>query len=275
MRLARRDRARPVEGEPTEEQPAPAASSEGADQAPRRRVLRAQRAGSDDAPAESPAEGSGGLRSEEAPPESRSRKGRIRALFDEQVAHSREQTEQEAALELRQFMEPARQQLVLSVPGSTSPEEAEAMLSSQAAIVLDKPVEVSPETVVDLRNPSSMRAYPPAEKLSNRVLRLADRHWTKDKRRPPAEIMAEQAAINEQEFARRPVGTQRCLAQWGSLRCRGVFAYGSAQQADGSAVACPMCGSAHSWEPETETWVLSPTTALGEPAERGSITAGA
>ena len=237
-------------------------------------MLRAQRTGSGETPAETSADGSEDVSGDETSHQPKSRKGRLRALLDEQVAQSREEAEREAALELEQFMQPARQQLLLNVPGSSSAEEAEAMLASQAAVVLERPVEVRPETVVDLRNPSSMRAYPPAEKLSNRVLRLADRHWTMDKRRPPAEIMAEQAALNEQEFARRPAGTQRCLALWGSLRCRGVFAYRSDQQADGSAVACPSCGSVHSWDPEIDDWVLGSTTELGESTKRSSLTAG-
>ncbi|HVL03003.1 MAG TPA: hypothetical protein VM386_01065 [Acidimicrobiales bacterium] len=218
-----------------------------------------------------PVDGSDGASASDNP---RSRKGRLRALIDEQVAESREEAERQAAFELGQFMEPARQQLLLNVPGSSSPEEAEAMLTSQAAAVLDRPVEVRPETVVDLRNPPSMGAYPPAEKLSNRVLRLADRHWATAKPRPPAEIRAEQAALNEQEFARRPVGTQRCFALRGSLRCRGVFAYGSKQQADGSRIACPSCGAAHSWDPDAEMWFLDSEEALGAGAQKREVTTG-
>lgn len=252
MKLARRQRAQAVE-----EAPMPPAGSDAPDGTTQRRVLRANRV--EDVPAPEPP---------------KARKGRIRTLLDEQVAESREHAEHEAALELNQFMEPARQQLVLNVPGSSSPEEAEAMLTSQASKVLGQPVEVSPETVVDLRNPSSMRAYPPAEKLSNRVLRLADRHWAKDKKRSPAEIMAAQAVLNEQEFARRPTGTQRCLALRGSLRCRGVFVYRADQQADGSIIGCPSCGAAHSWDPAAETWVLGSEAALGAATHREAVTTG-
>lgn len=208
------------------------------------------------------------------PEERTAGKGRIRTFIDEQVAESREAAEHQAALELGQYMEPARQQLLLNVPGSSSPEEAEEMLTRQADIVLNRPVEVRPETVVDLRNPPSMRAYPPAEKLSNRVLRLADRHWTKGRPRPPAEIVAEQAARNEEEFARRPVGTQRCFALRGSLRCRGVFAYGSKEQADGSRVACPSCGAAHTWDSEAEVWFLDSEEALGAGLRKREVTTG-
>ncbi|HEV2809314.1 MAG TPA: hypothetical protein VGV93_02815 [Acidimicrobiales bacterium] len=263
----------------------PSAPSDEADGTTRRRVLRATRSTTADTSTESdasagenpspagaaPVDGSNGASASDDP---RSRKGRLRALIDEQVAESRQEAERQAAFELGQFMEPARQQLLLNVPGSSSPEEAEAILTSQAAAVLDRPVEVEPETVVDLRNPPSMRAYPPAEKLSNRVLRLADRHWTKPRRRPPAEIVAEQAVRNEEEFARRPVGTQRCFALRGSLRCRGVFAYRSDQQADGSLIACPSCGAAHSWDPDTETWLHRSEEALGRGTERSAVTTG-
>lgn len=252
MKLARRQRAQAVE-----EAPMPPVASDEPEGTTKRRVLRANRI--DDAPVPGPP---------------KARKGRLRALLDEQVAESREQAEHEAALELGQFMEPARQQLVLNVPGSSSPEEAEAMLTSQASKVLSQPVEVSPETVVDLRNPSSMGAYPPAEKLSNRVLRLADRHWAKDKKRSSAEIRAEQAVLNEQEFARRPTGTQRCLALRGSLRCRGVFAYRADQQADGSIIGCPSCGAGHYWDSAAEAWVVGSEVALDSGAHREAVTTG-
>lgn len=275
MRLARRKSAQAVEEAPMVSSP----SADEADGASRRRVLRATRMAPADTPAEespspageTPVDGSNGA---SASDDRRSRKRRLRALIDEQVAESRQEAERQAALELDQFMEPARQQLLLNIPGSSSPEEAEAILTSQAAAVLDRPVEVQPEAVVDLRNPPSMRAYPPEEKLSNRVLRLADRHWTKPRRRPPAEIVAEQAVRNEEEFARRPVGTQRCLALRGSLRCRGVFAYRSDHQAEGSLIACPSCGAAHSWDPDTETWLLRSEEALGRGAERRAVTTG-
>ncbi|HEV2071200.1 MAG TPA: hypothetical protein VGR26_15530 [Acidimicrobiales bacterium] len=274
MRLARRRSAQAVDKAPMASAP-----SDEADGATRRRVLRATRIAPADASAEEdasragalPVDGSNGASASDDP---RSRKGRLRALIDEQVAESRQEAERQAAFELSQSMEPARQQLLLNVPGSSSPEEAEAILASQAAAVLDTPVEVQPETVVDLRNPPSMRAYPPAEKLSNRVLRLADRHWAKGKPRSPAEIVAEQAERNEEEFARRPVGTQRCLALRGSLRCRGVFAYRSDQQADSSLVACPSCGAAHFWDPDAETWLLGSEEALGRGRERKAVTTG-
>lgn len=242
-----------------------------------RRTLRATRVSPTEAPVpvQHPPEGPAtddGVRSAPAGPETRSRKGRIRALLDEQVSQSREEAEHDAAMELRQFMEPARQQLLLNVPGSSSPEEAEAMLAGQAAMVLSKPVEVSPDTVVDLRNPSSMGAYPPEEKLSNRVLRLADRHWAKDKRRTSQEIVAEKSAIADAEFARKPAGTQRCMALRGSLRCRGVFVYHAEELADGSLIACPSCGSAHGWDPDEQTWVLRRDATLGAGTKRGALT---
>lgn len=214
--------------------------------------------------------------SEEAPSPATSsvRKGRIRALFDEQVAESREEAERQAALELRQLMEPARQQLLLNVPGSTSPEEAEAMLASQAAVELGRAIDVEPETIVDLCNPPSMGAYPPAENLSNRVLRLADRHWAKAKRRPSAAIVAEKAAVAEQELARKPSGTQRCLALRGSLRCRGVFAYRAAEQADGAILACPSCGALHAWDPGAESWTLPSEAVVTAGAERSALISG-
>lgn len=201
-------------------------------------------------------------------------KGRIRALFDEQVAQSRGEAERQAAEELQAFMEPARQQLLLNVPGSSSPEEAEAMLNSQAAGVLASPVPAQADEVVDLRNTSSMGAYPPAAQLSNRVLRLADRHWAKPKVRPSADIVAEKTAIAEQDFARKPAGTQRCLALRGSLRCRGVFAFRGDQQADATVLSCPTCGSAHQWDTDGGEWTLAPESALSAASARVSLTGG-
>lgn len=260
----------------------PAATAEEAGGGGRRRTLRAARVAATDAPVAEehppPPAGAGddGPQPEPAPQEPRSRTGRIRALFDEQVSQSREEAEHDAAMELRQFMEPARQQLLLNVPGSSSPEEAEAMLADQAAAVFNQPVDTHPDTVVDLRNPPSMGAYPPAEKLSNRVLRLADRHWAKGKPRSSTEIVAEKSAIAEAEFARKPAGTQRCLALRGSLRCRGVFVYQAEDQSgDGSVIACPSCGAAHRWDPDEATWVLGPDIALGERTKRSALSSGA
>ncbi|HWH34761.1 MAG TPA: hypothetical protein VNT56_05505 [Acidimicrobiales bacterium] len=241
-----------------------------------RRVLRATRV-EDDRTGEEPAVAAGGGDPPAAPgasPPDRPRKGRLRALLDEQVSQSREESLRQAAEELRQFMEPARQQLVLNVPGSSSPEEAEATLNHQAAGVLASPVPARPEAVIDLRNPSSMRAYPPEEKLSNRVLRLADRHWTRPKPRSSADIVAEKSAIAEREFARKPAGTQRCQALRGSLRCRGVFAFRHEEQEDGSILACPTCGSAHVWNPEAGQWTLASEGALATAAPRSSLPSG-
>lgn len=256
-----------------EEAPVPAAGDGGG--SGHRRTLRATRTAPGEASptvehpeAPSADEGTHSVPSSEEP---KSRTGRIRALLDEQVSESRDDAQRKAAMELGQFMEPARQQLLLNVPGSSSPEEAEAMLTSQADIVLHAPVEVRPDDVVDLRNPSSMRAYPPAEKLSNRVLRLADRHWAKDKRRSSDQIMAEKSRIADAEFARRPAGTQRCMALRGSLRCRGVFVYHTEELADGSLIACPTCGSAHWWDSEEETWVLGPDVALDAGTKRNAL----
>jgi len=272
MRLARRNRA-----DHPEQAPAPEASPDEAG-GTGRRTLRATRAPAPEAsapdqhpPADAPS-GTGEAHHQPAPEGRKFSKGRIRALFDEQVAQSREEAEREAAMQLRQFMEPARQQLLLNVPGSSSPEEAESMLASQAAAVLSQPVEVSPDTVVNLRNPSSMGAYPPAEKLSNRVLRLADRHWAKGKARTSAEIVAEKSAIADREFARKPAGTQRCLALRESHRCRGVFVYHADDMANSSPVACPTCGATHTWDPNGQAWVLGPEVALGEGRRRSALT---
>ncbi len=185
-------------------------------------------------------------------------KQRIRAMLDDQVATptSREEMEHQAALDLRQSMSPAMQQLVLNVPGSSTAEEAGATLARRAAIELEKPVTVSPDSVVDLRNTPSMGAYPSREKLSNRVLRLADRHWAKGKPRASKEIVAEKSAIAEQEWTHKPAGTQRCFAMQGPQRCRGVFAYLAADRDDGSLVRCPMCQAGHVWDPSRETWSL-------------------
>jgi hypothetical protein len=187
---------------------------------------------------------------------------RIKALVAEQGSPSRDESFHQAAMELRQFMEPARQQLVLNVPGSSSPEEAEARLNHQSAIELEKPVTVSPTSVIDLRNPPEMRAYPPAEKLSNRVLRLANRHWAREKPRPSADIVAEKSAIADLDFAQKPAGTQRCFALRGAVRCRGVFAFRADQQDDGAPVVCPTCGTSHRWDAEGQTWVVDDATAV-------------
>ncbi len=268
MKLLRRDRAAH-----TDEAPEPAAS-EATGSAGGRRTLRADRGtpsttAMSEEPGPAPAPPAGEIPPD---PERRKPKGRIRALFDEQVTESRAEAEQVAAMELRQFMEPARQQLLLNVPGSSSPEEAEAMLAGQAALVLNQPVDVSPDMVVDLRNPSSMGAYPPAEKLSNRVLRLADRHWAKEKVRTAAEIVAEKSALADEEFARKPAGTQRCFALRGSLRCRGVFTYHADDLAGDTLLACPSCGTAHSWDPDQQTWTLRPDAALANAPRRGALT---
>lgn len=283
MKLKRRNRAHRSEAHRSEEASTPAAASDEVSGARPRRTLRATRVTSTEAADSEQHQPPETSQTEEPPTtdevhhqpppeERRSRKGRIRALFDEQVAQSREEAQRNAAMELRQYMEPARQQLLLNVPGSSSPEEAEAMLAGQAADVMNKPVDVSPDAVVDLQNPSSMSAYPPAEKLSNRVLRLADRHWAKDKARSSAEIMATQAALNEEEFARRPAGTQRCLALRGSIRCRGVFAYYAHDLAGDSLVACPTCGTTHAWDPEEETWMLGPDVALPGATKKSALT---
>ncbi len=196
---------------------------------------------------------------------------RIRALFDDQESPSQEEAQHQAAIELQQFMEPARQQLVLNVPGSSTPEEAEAMLARQAAIELDKPITVTPASVIDLRNPPEMRAYPPAEKLSNRVLRLANRHWAAEKPRPSADIVAEKSAIADRDFAQKPAGTQRCFALRGALRCCGVFAFRAEQQHDGAPVACPTCGTSHRWDAEARTWVVDHAAAVVAGRRPGAI----
>ena len=180
----------------------------------------------------------------------------LRGLLDDQVVASREQAERDAALELRQFMAPAMDQLVLSVPGSSNAEEAGAILTRQAAVELDKPVEVDPSTVVDLTNPPEMGAYPSTEKLSNRVLRLANRHWTKGKPRSSEEVVAEKRAIAEQEFARKPAGTQRCHASPSGSRCRGVFVYDAEEQSSGGLRRCPWCQAPHVWDESTGEWTL-------------------
>ena len=190
----------------------------------------------------------------------------LRWLLDVRTAGSPEELEHDAALELQESMAPAMEQLLLNVPGSTSYEEASTALARQAAIELDKPVTVPPEAVIDLRNPPEMGAYPENEKLSNRVLRLTNRHWAEGRPRPPADIMAEKEAIAEKEWDRRPIGTARCAAFHGALRCSGVFAYGKDDR--GSIVGCPTCGAAHRFDDSTSTWVL---TGRREVARQASI----
>lgn len=196
---------------------------------------------------------------------------RIRSLIDDQVAQSREEAQHQAAIELQQFMEPSRQQLVLNVPGSSSPEEAQAILDRQTAMELERPVTVSPASVIDLRNPSSMGAYPPEEKLSNRVLRLANRHWAKDKPRASDDIRAEKAALADREFALKPTGTQRCFAPLGSLRCRGVFAFRAEHQAGRAPIACPTCGASHRWDPDAQTWAVDLETSVAPGREPDAL----
>ncbi|MBW3579717.1 MAG: hypothetical protein KY431_01605 [Actinobacteria bacterium] len=87
------------------------------------------------------------------------------------------------------------------------------------------------------------------------MLRLTNRHWAKGKPRPPAEIVAEKTAIAEQEWSRRPIGTARCVAVHGELRCRGVFAYSSSDQDGDTAAGCPSCGAAHRFDHATSAWV--------------------
>ena len=197
----------------------------------------------------------------------------VRGLFDEQVAASREEAEREAALDLRQSMTPAMDQLVLNVPGSSSPEEAAAMLDRQSAMELGKPVEVSPSSVVDLNNPPEMRAYPPAEKLSNRVLRLANRHWSKDKPRSSADVVAEKTAIAEQDFARKPVGTQRCFAFRDGQRCRGVFVFNAEER--GQVMRCPTCMTPHLWDEPVGEWMpIDDAPEVTRAPTRGAVPAG-
>jgi hypothetical protein len=197
----------------------------------------------------------------------------VRGLFDEQVAASREEAEQQAALELRQSMTPAMDQLVLNVPGSSSPEEAGAILDRQSAIELEKPVEVSPSSVVDLNNPPEMRAYPPAENLSNRVLRLANRHWAKGKPRTSAEVVAEKTAIAEQDFARKPVGTQRCFAFRDGQRCRGVFVFNAEER--GQVMRCPTCMTPHLWDEDIKEWMpIDDAPEVARAPTRGAVSAG-
>lgn len=195
----------------------------------------------------------------------------MQKLMAEQVAASREEAERDAARELRQFMAPAMDQLVLNVPGSTSAEEAEATLARQSAVELEKPVEVRPEAVIDLRNPPDLRAYPPDQKLSNRVLRLANRHWAQGKPRPSAEVVAEKSALFEEEFARKPIGTQRCLATRGSLRCRGVFAFNSEERA-GSLLRCPMCQAGHVWDESEAKWTVIDVPEVAEAPPKRALT---
>lgn len=83
--------------------------------------------------------------------------GRLRALWDDPLAGSREGLEHEAARELQDAALPAMEQLLLQVPGSATYEEALSTLSGQADFELDKPVKVRPETVIDLCSPPEMR----------------------------------------------------------------------------------------------------------------------
>lgn len=200
------------------------------------------------------------------------RKGWMQSLMADHVAASREEAEKDAARELREFMAPAMDQLVLNVPGSTSAEEAGATLARQSAVELQKPVEVRPETVIDLRNPPEMRAYPPEEKLSNRVLRLANRHWAENKPRPSAEIVAEKSAIADEDFARKPIGTQRCLVFHGSLRCRGVFAFNAEEQSS-TVMRCPMCQAAHVWDEPEAKWTVIDVREVSRAPRKGALSA--
>jgi hypothetical protein len=204
----------------------------------------------------------------DTPPAAAKREGRgakwIRGLVPEPNTDSRAEAEHEAALALRQSMTPAMQQLLLNVPGSSTPEEAGASLAEQAALHSSEAV---PIVVLDLSHPPEMAAYRSRETLSNRVLRLTSGRSAKREHRSWNETVSEKCAIAEQERAQRPAGTGRCQPGEGLKRCPGVFVYHADDQDDGSLLYCPKCGQAHHWSASNESWVAHTTApALAEGA---------
>jgi hypothetical protein len=178
----------------------------------RRRPLRARPTGTgaveDGSPDEEPGD-EAPVRTE-APPAAAKRDGRgakwIRGLVPEPNTDSRAEAERAAALALRESMTPAMQQLLLNVPGSSTPEEAGESLAEQAALFSSEAV---PIVVLDLSHPPEMAAYRSREKLSNRVLRLTSGRSAKQEHRSWNETMSEKRAMAEQEWAQSPAGTGR------------------------------------------------------------------
>lgn len=189
----------------------------------------------------------------------------VRGLLAEPPRASRADAEREAALALRESMTPAMQQLLLDVPGSTTPEEAGSSLAQRAGLDYTTSPNAEPSIILDLRNTPDMGAYPDRDKLSNRVLRLTNRRWAKLQHPSWDEAISEKRAIAEQEWAHRPVGTERCQAVDGGERCRGVFVHHADDQSEGTMVYCPTCGAAHRWDPSSEEWAIHETgSALAE-----------
>lgn len=183
----------------------------------------------------------------------------VRGLLAEPPRGSRADAEREAALALRESMTPAMHQLLLDVPGSTTPEEAGSSLAQRAGLDYTPSPNAEPSIILDLRNTPDMGAYPDRDKLSNRVLRLTNRRWAKLEQPSWDEAISEKRAIAEQEWAQRPVGTQRCQAVDGGERCRGVFVHHAEDQSEGTLVYCPTCGGAHRWDPSREKWTIHET----------------
>lgn len=185
----------------------------------------------------------------------------VRGLLVEPPRGSRADAEREAALALRESMTPAMQQLLLNVPGSTTPEEAGSSLARRADLDYTRSPDAEPSIILDLRNTPDMGAYPDRDKLSNRVLRLTNRRWAKLEQPSWAETISARRAIAEEGWGQRPVGTQRCQAVDGGERCRGVFVHHAEDQSEGNLVYCPTCGGAHRWDPSSEEWAVHETGA--------------
>lgn len=193
----------------------------------------------------------------------------VRGLLADPPRSSRADAEREAALALRESMTPAMQQLVLSVPGSSTPEEAGTSLAQRAGLDHNRSPDAEPSIILDLRNTPDMGAYPERDKLSNRVLRLTNRRWARLDHQSWREAISEKREMAEQEWAQRPAGSQRCQAVHAGERCRGVFVHRNEDQSDGTLVYCPTCGEAHRWDPVGEEWVVHATgPALAERPRR-------
>lgn len=193
----------------------------------------------------------------------------VRGLLADPPRSSRADAEREAALALRASMTPAMQQLVLNVPGSSTPEEAGTSLAQRADLDHTTSPDAEPSIILDLRNTPDMGAYPERDKLSNRVLRLTNRRWARLEHHSWREAISEKRDIAEQGWAQRPAGTQRCQAVHASERCRGVFVHRTEDQSEGTLVYCPTCGEAHRWDPVGEDWVVHATgPALAERPRR-------
>ncbi len=105
------------------------------------------------------------------------------------------------------------------------------------------------------------------------MLRLANRHWAKDKPRAAADVVAEKSAIAEQDFARKPVGTQRCFAFRDGQRCRGVFVFNAEER--GQVMRCPTCMTPHLWDEPVGEWMpIDDAPEVSRAPTRGAVSAG-